>query len=72
VTEGLGEVAEQVAAGRVDLLGQQPQVVGVAEQPLEQHGGPVGLAGEGEVVDQPEAADPKLASPPGSPSSAPR
>jgi threonine dehydrogenase-like Zn-dependent dehydrogenase len=27
----------------------------VAEEPLEQCGGPVGLAGEGEVVDQPEA-----------------
>ena len=59
MAEGLGEVAEQLAAGRVDLLGQQPQVVGVAEEPLEQGGGPVGLAGEGEVVDQPEAGDHK-------------
>ena len=31
------------------------QVVGLAQQPLEQCGGPVGLAGEGEVVDQPQA-----------------
>jgi hypothetical protein len=55
MAEGLGEVAEQLATGRVDLLGQLPQVVGLAQQPLEQCGGPVGLASEGEVVDQPQA-----------------
>src|SRR5215217_8345287 len=55
MAEGLGEVAEQLATGRVDLLGQLPQVVGLAQQPLEQCDGPVGLASEGEVVDQPQA-----------------
>ena len=55
MAEGLGEVAEQLATGRVDLLGQLPQVVGLAQRPLEQCGGPVGLASEGEVVDQPQA-----------------
>jgi hypothetical protein len=54
MAEGLEEAAEQLAACRVDLLWQQPRVVGVAEEPPKQCGGPVGLAVEGEVVDPPE------------------
>ena len=33
--EGLREVAERGARGRVDLLGEEPDVVGVGEQALE-------------------------------------
>src|SRR6266566_4377020 len=57
VAKRLGEVAEQLAAMGVDLLGEQSDVVGMAEQPLEQLTGLPGPAGQGKVVDQPEAAD---------------
>ena len=40
---GLREVAEQLAGVRVDLLGQQADVVGVGDRPLERRGRPVDL-----------------------------
>src|SRR6201987_4876319 len=55
VTEGLREVAE-LAAGGVDLLGEQAQVVGVGEHLLEHQPGLLQPPGAGQGVDVPERA----------------
>lgn len=59
VGEGLGEVPDELARGPVDLLREQPDVVGEAG-----HGGKglprrLEVAGEGESVGQPVGADPE-------------
>src|SRR5690242_15001166 len=46
VAERLREVAEQLAGRRVDLLGEQPDVVDVRRRPLEDGGGLLHLARE--------------------------
>src|SRR4029453_2079403 len=56
MTEGLREVAKQFAGHRIDLLGQQPDIVGVLEQVLVQLAAALNLASQYQVVDQPEAA----------------
>src|SRR5438046_1328001 len=57
VTERLREVAEQFPGRRVDLLGEQSQVVAVADGSLEHGPRPVGLAGAGEGFGEPERAE---------------
>src|SRR5947207_7607311 len=54
VREGLREVAQRFTSEWVDLLGEQTDVVGKAEQPFEQRVGFVEVAGMGEAVEQPE------------------
>jgi hypothetical protein len=49
VAERLREVAEQLAVLGVDLLGEEPEVVGVARQPAEELLGPLELAGRSSV-----------------------
>ena len=39
MTERLREVAEQLAAARLDLLGVQPEIVGARGDAVEQRGG---------------------------------
>ena len=46
MAEGLREVAEQLAVGGVDLLGQQTQIVRVADKLIEQRLGTLELTGE--------------------------
>ena len=56
VREGLREIADLALAARVVFLGEQPDIVGEREQPLEQ-ALRIGVAAEHDVVvDQPEAA----------------
>ena len=57
VTEGLREVAEKFAVARIDLLGEETDVVAALQQPLEELACVLRLAGERQVVDEPEAAD---------------
>src|SRR5436190_24302269 len=57
VAERLREVAEQLAARRVDLLRDQAEVVRVADEPVEQLLGPLDLARLRERRDEPEGAD---------------
>src|SRR5438128_4346013 len=54
--ERLREIADGLAARRLDLLGEEPDVVGAAEQALEQRLGLLAPAGVGEVLGRPEAA----------------
>jgi hypothetical protein len=56
VAERLRETAEQLAVGRIHLLGQEPDVVGVADRPLEGGLGTVDLAGERLGLGEPEGA----------------
>src|SRR5882724_8965177 len=55
--EGLGEVAEELAARRVDLLGEEADVVAVGKEVGEAFGRPLHFAHPGERLDRPEAAD---------------
>ena len=57
VGEGLREVAEELAGRRVDLLGVEPDVIGVAQHPAEDPLGPLALADHGQRLGQPEGAD---------------
>ena len=57
VGEALGEVAQEPAVGRVDLLRVQADVVRVAEHPAEDPVGPLPVADHGERLGQPEGAD---------------
>src|SRR5688572_10025529 len=50
VGERLGEVAEQPPVGRVELLGEEPEVVGRRQAALEQLGGLVHVPLQGEGV----------------------
>ena len=52
--ERLGEVAELPFGDGVVLLGEEPDIVGQSEQPLEEGPCLVEAAHEGEVVGQPE------------------
>ena len=54
---GVGEVALQRAAQRIDRRGQEADVVGASEQALEQQPGVLGLADRELGIDQPEAAE---------------
>ena len=56
MAEGLGEVAEELSRGLVHLLGEQPDVVGVTDAPLEHFPGPIDLPGQGQGLRQPERA----------------
>src|SRR5207302_10570491 len=49
VRERLRKIADRLAARRLDLLGEEIDVVGAAEQPLEQRLGLLAPAGVGEV-----------------------
>src|SRR5205807_8844871 len=57
VAEGLGEVAEELTARRVDLLGEQAEVVAEAGGRLECRASAVQLAGQGLRLRQPERAE---------------
>ena len=57
VRERLREVAQVAAGARVDLLGEQAERAGVAEQLLAQLARPARLADLGQRADQPERAD---------------
>src|SRR6516164_3047062 len=57
VAERLREVADHLTAGRVDLLGQQADVVDRRHRPLEGRRGPVQLSGERLRLRQPERAE---------------
>lgn len=59
VAEGLREVAQEVAAGDVELLREEPEVVGCAQKPIEAPLGPVDVAGGREELDGPESGDDK-------------
>src|SRR2546430_17321666 len=56
VRQPLREVAELLARGRIDLLGEQPERVGAAQQIVEQPLSLVEVAGHRERLRQPEAA----------------
>src|SRR4051812_45339242 len=56
VRERLRKVADGLAARRLDLLGEQVDVVGAAEQPLEQRLGLLPAPAVGEILGGPEAA----------------
>src|SRR5215210_3091420 len=56
--ERLGKVAQRRAGGRVDLFGEEPDIVGVAAEPLEQVAGLLRRpAAQRQVLRAPEAAD---------------
>src|SRR3954454_5142804 len=57
VAEGLREVAEQLAVGRLDLLGQEAEVVRVAGELVEERLCAVDLAGLRQARDEPERAE---------------
>jgi hypothetical protein len=61
VAEGLREGAQLLAAVGVDLLGEEADVVGPAKQLLEEIASTLDLAGEDEIVDEPERADDECA-----------
>src|SRR5262249_5691068 len=61
--EGLREVAEEAARGRIVLLSEQAHVVGELEQPLEQLQRLAPAALQAEVVREPETAGEKHAFP---------
>ncbi len=56
VAEGLGEVAQELPAGGIDLLGQQADVVDEGDGPFEHGAGPSRLPGPGQGLGQPEGA----------------
>ncbi len=56
MAERLGEVAEQFAAARIHLLGQQPDVVDVGRGPVENGTGPRNQPRAGECLGEPEGA----------------
>jgi len=49
VAEGLGEVAQELATDRVDLLGEQPDVAGEGHRPFEHPTGPSRTSGPGQM-----------------------
>ena len=57
MAERLRKVAEQLAAGRVDLLGEQTDVVGVTRRALERCPGTPDVAGQGQRLCQPEGTE---------------
>src|SRR5439155_26325566 len=57
VAEGLGEVAELLAVRRVDLLGEQAEVVRIAGELVEEPLRPLDLPRLSEAGDEPERAD---------------
>ena len=57
MAERLGEVAQQLAGGRVDLLGQQSEVVGVGDELVKQPLGAVDFACLRQRGYEPELAD---------------
>ncbi len=56
MAEGLGEVAQELSAGGVDLLGEQADIVDEGDGPFENGAGPSRLAGQGQGLSQPEGA----------------
>src|ERR1700730_8466451 len=61
VAEGLGIIAQHLPRLRVDLLGEQSDVVGVGDRLLELPPGTIELARRGERLSQPEGADEEAA-----------
>src|ERR1700694_1880009 len=57
VAEGLGEIAQQLAAGGVDFFSQQTEIVGEADQPVEERLGAINLPGLSQAGDEPERTD---------------
>ena len=55
--ERLREVPERRAGLRVDLLGEQADVVRVGEERSKRPGGPSEVPAAGQALDRPEAAD---------------
>src|SRR5687768_9062726 len=55
--EALREIAQRRAAVGIDLLAEQAEIAGVAEQVFEEPFGLIEIAAAREVVDRPEAAD---------------
>src|SRR3954447_13211352 len=60
VAEGLRKVAYLATAADVVLLGEQAQIVGQADEPLEQGPCLPDAAVQGQCADQPEGADQEL------------
>src|SRR5581483_3277371 len=56
VGQTLRKVAQQGAGPRIDLLGEQPQVVGPAERPVEHRARVIEAALPGQALGQPEGA----------------
>ena len=54
MTEGLREVAEQLPSFRVDLFGEQAEIVGAGDGPLKYRGGSIKPISDGECLRQPE------------------
>jgi hypothetical protein len=60
VAERLREVAQELSADRIDLLGKQADVVDEGGRSFEDGAGPGGLSGAGQSLGQPEGAEKKL------------
>ena len=61
VAEGLGEVAQELSADGIDLLGEQADVVDEGCGPFEDGTGPSRLSGPGQGLGQPEGAQQECA-----------
>lgn len=57
MSESLREVADMLATRWVDLLGEQSDIIEVAEQPFEKRPAAFDLTSQDQIVDQPKAAD---------------
>ena len=57
MAEGLRKVAQQLSVDRVDLLGEQADVVDEHGGTFEDGAGPLGLAGSSQRLGQPEGAE---------------
>lgn len=55
--ERLRKIAERRTRGRVDLLGEETEVVGEGEDAFQQRVRASGIACSREILDEPEAAD---------------
>ena len=61
MAEGLGEVAQELSAGGIDLLSEQADVVDEGCRPFEDGAGPSRLSRPGQGLGQPEGAQKKRA-----------
>src|SRR6516165_8640353 len=59
MAECLGEVAQQLSAGGIDLLSEQADIVDEGDGPFKDGAGPARLAGQGHGLGQPERAEQK-------------
>ena len=59
MTEGLREVAQQLATGRVYLLGEQPNIIHISNRLFEGRPGPLDLPSQRLRLGKPERAEEK-------------